>query len=466
MSTCTQKDRTGIILPIFDCMPCGAQYACLGLKDSISIVHGAQGCCTFVRLLFAQHFKENFNIATSSLHEDAAVFGGLQRVIDGVQNLAVRYPEIRIIPIITTCSTEVIGDDIESAITTVNRFLAEHMPERELKVVGIHTPSFQNSQVGGYDIAIESLVKQIAVKTEPSGKVNLLTGWVNPGDVKELKYIFNEFEVPVNVMVDTTEFGTAITPKAEDFVECYKFGSTTLEDIQDTANADATVACYKYEGGKAANYLKKAFEIPAYTDIIPIGIEGTDKFVKQLSKISGKKIPASLIEERGKALNSIVDLGHMWFAGKKVAIYGDPDMVIGLANYCIELGMQPVLVLFGDNFAPYKRDPRVKELMAKADENDFEMQVVTNADLWVLDKAIKDGLELDLILGHSKGRFVSFENHVPLVRVGFPTFDRAGLWKHPIMGYKGAELLAETMANAIFTDMEYKEDKEWKINVW
>lgn len=34
------------------------------------------------------------------------------------------------------------------------------------------------------------------------------------------------------------------------------------------------------------------------------------------------------------------------------------------------------------------------------------------------------------------------------------------------MGYAGAIWLAEEMANVLFTDMEYKKNKEWILNVW
>ncbi|MNN94253.1 Nitrogenase iron-iron protein beta chain [compost metagenome] len=53
-----------------------------------------------------------------------------------------------------------------------------------------------------------------------------------------------------------------------------------------------------------------------------------------------------------------------------------------------------------------------------------------------------------------------------MVRVGFPTYDRAGLYRHPVVGYAGAIWLAEEMANHLFTDMEYKKNKEWILNVW
>jgi nitrogenase molybdenum-iron protein beta chain len=78
------KDRKGIINPMYDCQPAGAQYLGIGVKDCIPLVHGGQGCCMFVRLLLAQHFKENFDIASTSLHEDAAVFGGKKRIEEAV----------------------------------------------------------------------------------------------------------------------------------------------------------------------------------------------------------------------------------------------------------------------------------------------------------------------------------------------------------------------------------------------
>ncbi len=454
------KPRTGSINPIFNCQPCGAQYAVIGIKDCIALVHGGQGCCTFVRLMFAQHYKENFDIASSSLHEDAAVFGGSRRVVDGVKNLVLRYPNLKLIPVITTCSTETIGDDIEACIVEIEAILEEEFPERDIKVIPIHTPSYKGSQAAGYDTAMEALVKCLAQPGEPSKKVNVFTGWVNPGDVTELKHIFLEMGIPANFLMDTEPFSSGIMPDKSSFAE----GGTTVEDIVNSANAFASVAPYAYEGGFAAKYLESEFKVPSLVGTTPIGIENTDKFLRQLSDLTGRRIPRTLVEERARALDSIVDLGHMFLADKRVAIYGDPDLVIGLADFCIELGMKPVLLLMGDDLKAYKKDSRIVALSEKA--QDFEMEIICNADLWELESRLRDGMKLDLIMGHSKGRFIAIDYQVPMVRVGFPVFDRAGLWKHPVMGYRGAEFLAESMANAFFNDMEYKKDREWLLNVW
>ncbi|MFT9099080.1 MAG: nitrogenase component 1 [Zymomonas mobilis subsp. pomaceae] len=220
----------------------------------------------------------------------------------------------------------------------------------------------------------------------------------------------------------------------------------------------------RYEGAKAATFLEKKFKVPALISQTPIGIRNTDSFVHNLKEMTGKPIPESLVYKRGVALDAIADVSHMFLAEKRVAIYGAPDMVIGLAEFCLDLEMKPVLLLLGDDNGNYEKDPRIKALQENVN---YDMEIVTNADFWELENRIKnEGLELDLILGHSKGRFISIDYNIPMVRVGFPTFDRAGLYNYPIVGYAGAKRLAEEMANALFTDMEYKKNKEWLLNVW
>lgn len=454
------KARAGVINPMFDCQPAGGQYAGIGIKDCIPLVHGGQGCCMFVRLLFAQHFKENFDIASTSLHEESAVFGGMKRIEEGVMVLARRYPQLRVIPIITTCSTEVIGDDIEGTITRCKKMLKEEFPGRVIHMVPVHTPSFKGSQVSGYDVAVQSIIKTIAKKGKPTGKLNLFPGWVNPGDVSLLKHYMSEMGIDAHVFMDIESFDSPMLPDKT----IHTHGATTVEDIQASANAIGSVALARYEGASAAKFLADEFEVPNKLVATPYGIANTDAFLRSVSEMTGKPIPESLVVERGRALDALADLTHMFLANKKVAIFGHPDLAIGLAEFCIEMEMEPVLLLLGDDNGRYKRDPRLTELKKKVP---FDMEVVCNADLWELERRIKDGsLKLDLIMGNSKGRYIAIENKIPMVRVGFPTFDRAGLYRKPTMGYRGAMELAETIANTIFAHMEDIQDREWILNTW
>ncbi len=457
----TTKERAGIINPMYDCQPAGAQYAGIGIRDSIPLVHGGQGCSMFVRLLFAQHFKENFDIASTSLHEDSAVFGGHQRIQDGVMTLARRYPKLRVIPVLTTCSTEIIGDDVEGNINVCNKMLKQEFPNRKVYVVPVHTPSFKNSQVGGYSECVLSVFKTIATrKVAPTGKINIFPGWVNPGDVVLLKRYLREMGVEATIFMDTEDFDSPMLPDKS----IHTHGRTTVEDIAASTGAIASVALARYEGASAAEFLQSDFDVPAHIAPTPYGIGNTDAMLRKISEITGKAIPDSLVAERGVALDALQDLAHMFFADKRVALFGHPDLVIGLAEFCLEVELKPVLLLLGDDNTKYKRDPRVLEMKKKVD---WDMEIVCNADLWELEKRAKDPEhKIDLILGHSKGRYVAIDNNIPMTRVGFPTFDRAGLYRHPTMGYQGAMLLGEAIANSMFAHMEYTKDREWILNTW
>ncbi|MCG8707379.1 Fe-only nitrogenase subunit beta [Brenneria sp. 4F2] len=455
------KERVGVINPIFTCQPAGVQYASIGIKDCIGIVHGGQGCVMFVRLLISQHLKESFEIASSSVHEDGAVFGALDRVEQAVDVLLMRYPHVKVIPIITTCSTEVIGDDVDGVVIKLNEeLLKTKFPGREVHLIPIHSPSFVGSMVSGYDLAVRDFVKYFAEKSQPNGKLNLITGWANPGDVTALKHLLAEMRIDATVLFEIENFDSPLMPSGN----TVSHGNTTIEDLTGTANALGTIALNRYEGGKAARYLEEKFGIPTIIGPSPIGIRNTDTFLQNLKQMTGKPIPPSLVRERGVAIDALTDLVHMFLADKRVAIYGNPDLVIGLAEFCLDLEMKPVLLLLGDDNAGYESDPRV---LALQENVDYGMEIVTNADLWELEHRItRQSLELDLILGHSKGRFTAIDNQIPMVRVGFPTYDRAGLYRHPVVGYAGAIWLAEQMANVLFTDMEYKKNKEWILNVW
>ena len=415
----------------------------------------------FVRLLISQHIKESFEIASSSVHEDGAVFGAVKRVEEAVDVLLMRYPHVKIIPIISTCSTEVIGDDIDGVVTKLNAgLLKEKYAGREVHLIPIHTPSFVGSMVSGYDLAVKDFVSHFAKKNEASGKLNLITGWANPGDVTALKHLLSEMQIDATVLFEIESFDSPLMPNGN----TVSHGDTTIEDLAGTADALGTIALNRYEGGKAAQFLEKEFGVPAIIGPTPIGIRNTDTFLHNLKAMTGKPIPQSLVRERGLAIDALTDLTHMFLADKKVAIYGNPDLVIGLAEFCLDLEMKPMLLLLGDDNPNYKKDPRIKALQEKID---YGMEIITNADLWELENRIKnEGLELDLILGHSKGRFTAIDNNIPLVRVGFPTYDRAGLYRHPVVGYAGAIWLAEQIANTLFADMEYKHNKEWILNVW
>ncbi|VTM88440.1 Nitrogenase iron-iron protein beta chain [Raoultella ornithinolytica] len=212
-----------------------------------------------------------------------------------VDVLLMRYPHVKVIPIITTCSTEVIGDDVDGVVRKLNDgLLKEKYAGREVHLIPIHTPSFVGSMISGYDVAVRDMVKYFARKSEPNGKLNLITGWVNPGDVTALKHLLTEMDIDATVLFEIEAFDSPLMPSGNHV----SHGNTTIADLVDTANATATLALNRYEGAKAARYLEETFEVPALIGPTPIGIRNTDTFLQNLKNLTGKPIPPSLVRER------------------------------------------------------------------------------------------------------------------------------------------------------------------------
>lgn len=104
-----------VVNPAKACQPLGAVFAAAGFERTMSFVHGSQGCVAYYRSHLSRHFKEPSSAVSSSMTEDAAVFGGLKNMVDGLANTYKLY-DPKMIAVSTTCMAEVIGDDLHGFI--------------------------------------------------------------------------------------------------------------------------------------------------------------------------------------------------------------------------------------------------------------------------------------------------------------------------------------------------------------
>ncbi len=444
--------RTVVIDPGRICMPFGAMWASVGIHKCIPFVQGAQGCTTYPRYTFSRIFREPVAIATASFHEDAAVFGGRKNLIQGLRNLIYRYrPEV--ISIITVCSSEIIGDDMEGFLIEAKEELEEEFgPEihDQVKFVIVHTPSFAGSHVSGYDRAAKAFVQTLAKKRSPNNKVNIIPGMITPGDIREIKHILELMNIDYIMLFDIS--GTLDCPlRVPQQMPYYPKGGTKVEEIIDMANSVATFALCPDEGGSAAAYLKKRYEVEPVIGPLPLGIHNTDKFVKKLSELTGKPVPEELKDERGILVDAMADTFH-YTMGRKVAIVGDPDISAAATRFCCELGMEPVAVMsgtFSKSFA--------KEVWNACQEYNYNPTIFNGGDMFEWEDYIKKN-RVDLILGNSKAVNISKEANVPLVRIGFPVYDRVGYQRRAYVGYRGGEFLLSLIVNTIL-DAKFPDDR-------
>ncbi len=93
------------------CKPLGACLAFRGMEGAVPFLHGSQGCATYMRRYIISHFREPMDIASSSLGEKQAVYGGGPNLKQGLGNVMNKYGA-GLIGVATTCLTETIGDDV------------------------------------------------------------------------------------------------------------------------------------------------------------------------------------------------------------------------------------------------------------------------------------------------------------------------------------------------------------------
>ncbi len=421
------------INPCKTCQPVGAMYCALGVHKCMPHSHGSQGCVSYHRTFLSRHFKEPAIASTSSFTEGASVFGGGSNLRTGVKNVFEIYkPDI--IAVHTTCLSETIGDDVGSYIMDME------VPDGKL-VVHTNTPSYVGSHINGFYNMMVGFINYLARSTgKKNGKTAIFPGFLNPGDIREMKRIAAVMNVPFIMFPDQS--GVMDAPMTGRY-EMYPSGGTTIEEIEALGDCSKVVACGQLTSAEPANVLQRKCKVPYDLIPLPIGIEGTDKFIMSLSALSQSEIPKELEEERGQLIDVMLD-AHLYYHGKKVAIFGDPDTVLGLMQLTLEMGMIPKYVITGTPGEAFERSAR--GILAKFDAPDCTVKA--NADLFELHQWIKNE-PVDLLLGTSYGKQIAKAENIPFVRAGFPVLDRYAHSYFPNTGYKGALRLLEQITNAL-----------------
>lgn len=425
---------TGKINPIKTCQPVGAMYAALGIHGCLPHSHGSQGCCSYHRMALSRHFHEPAMASTSSFTEGASVFGGAANLKTAIKNVFAIYdPEI--IAIHTTCLSETIGDDIPTIIKQ------SEIPEGRY-VIHANTPSYHGSHVTGFSNMCKGIVSYLAESdgSPKKERANILPGFVNPGDMREVKRIVTEMGVPSIMYPDTT--GVMDSPMRKTY-EMYPRGGAKIEEIRDSGNSKLTLSLGAGSSDEAAAILQAKCGVPGVPLRIPIGVRATDDLIMAVKEGFGVDVPESLEVERGQVIDTLIDT-HFQYEGKKVALYGDPDILVPLTEFLITMGMIPKYVVTGTPGTKFE-----KTVNGMLEEAGIEgSRVKAEGDLFDLHQWIKEE-PVDLLIGNTHGKYIARAEDIPLVRVGFPIFDRAVHPLMPIVGYRGCLRLIEMISNAL-----------------
>ena len=139
-------------------------------------------------------------------------------------------------------------------------------------------------------------------------------------------------------------------------------GGTPLPDAMDGVNALATVALQKYSTVKTTDYIQKEWGQKTLT-LSPSASGTPMRSLQELSKLTGKPIPAAIEAERGRVVDAMVD-SHPYVHGKRFALVGDPDILLGMMSLIMEMGGEPVHVICTNGDKHFEAE--AKELLASS----------------------------------------------------------------------------------------------------
>ncbi len=419
------------------CKPLGACLAFKGIEGMVPYLHGSQGCATYMRRYIISHYNEPIDIASSSLSEKHAIYGGAPNLKLGLRNVEKKYkPEL--IGIATTCLTETIGDDVPMYLDQY-----EEEENRDLPgFVEVSTPSYGGTHMEGFHAAIYQVTEKYAEAGPKSERINLLPGFVSSADYRHLHEILTDFDLDYTLLPDLSETmdGTILL----EYVKVPE-GGTPLSKIKEMGRSKTSIEFGRTLNKKISSgkQLESRFGISNYRLGMPIGIQENDIFFDLLSDLSGREVPKKYQAERGRLIDAYVD-GHKYIFDKKAIVYGEEDLVVGLTSFLAEIGIKPVLCASGGNSGKLAEsiEQVTGSILAEQPRVHEEMDFFEISE-------IAEAIEPDIIIGNSKGYPLARKLDIPLVRVGFPIHDRLGGQRILHLGYRGAQQLFDNIVNQV-----------------
>ena len=421
------------------CSPLGASLVFRGIEESVPLLHGSQGCSTYIRRYLISHFNEPVDVASSNFTEETAVFGGGANLKLAVDNIIKQYHP-NLIGIATTCLSETIGDDVPMIL---KNYVGNPCDEMSPAIVSVSTPSYSGTHMDGFHGAVRATVDSLAEKKNGTGQhINLFPGMLSPADYRHLKEIFSDFGVDCHMLPDYSQ-----TLDGCLWSEYRKIpqGGTPIQQITAMGDASASIEMGRIlaETQSAGKLLAERFEVPCHNLGLPIGIRETDLFFDAMQTITGKPMPEKHAAERGRLIDAYAD-GHKYVFEARAVIYGEEDLVVGLASFLSEIGVIPVICASGGKSGQLK----TKLAQVMDDFDDKEIQVMDGVDFVEIGDAAKK-VSPDFLMGNSKGYKIAREMNKPLLRIGFPIHDRMGGARIVHIGYRGAQQLFDMISNTI-----------------
>ncbi|WP_095590433.1 nitrogenase iron-molybdenum cofactor biosynthesis protein NifN [Actibacterium ureilyticum] len=433
MARITHPKRALSTNPLKSSAPLGAALAYLGMDGAVPLFHGSQGCTAFAMVHLVRHFKEAVPLQTTAMNEVSTILGGADQIEEAIENLR-KKSNPRFIGIASTALTETRGEDVVGELKDI---VARRSDFADTAIVYASTPDFSGGMEDGWAKAVEAIVAALLPdidpvfrKTEPR-QVNLLCGsYLTPVEIEEIVRLIRAFGLSPIVLPDIS---TSLDGHMSDNWSGTSLGGTTRADVARMTESAFTLAIGESMRGAAKLIEDRAF-VPYRVFQSVTGLKPVDALVRTLMGVSGQPdAPPSVKRDRSRLIDAALD-AHFHIGGLKVAMGADPDLLFALSNCLSGMGAQIVTAVSTTTANPVaERVPADTVLIG--DLGDLERH------------AGQSGAQM--LITHAHGRHAAQRLQLPLLRAGFPIFDRLGAQDICRVGYRGTRAFLYEVANIV-----------------
>lgn len=432
MSVVQTPKKAVAVNPLKQSQPLGAALAFLGLKGTMPLFHGSQGCTAFAKVMLVRHFREAIPLSTTAMTEVSTVLGGEENVETAILTL-VEKSKPEIIGLCTTGLTETRGDDMEGILKGIRK---RHPELDELGIIFVSTPDFKGALQDGFAAAVESIVREIPQPGDVKlNQVTILAGsLLAPGDVEEIKEIVTAFGLTPVVVPDLSASLDGHLHEGE--FSAVTTGGTNLAQLKSIGSSAFTLAVGESMRG-AAQILNQRFGTNYQVFERLTGLNAVDSFLYLLSGLGNCPVPEKYRRQRRQLQDAMLDT-HFFFGRKQVSLALEPDLLFSMSGLLQEMGADVQAAV------TTTKSPLLEQL---------PVETVRIGDLEDLEEL---AVGCDLLITNSNGARVAKKLGIPLYRQGIPIFDRLGNGHRCSVGYRGSIQLLFDMGNLFLEQEESK----------
>lgn len=255
---------------------------------------------------------DNLKAISTNLEEKDTIYGGIEKLKKGIREAKERFNP-KAIFVNTSCASGIIGDDIESVADELEEELG-------VAIIPIYCEGFKSKIWStGFDATAHGILRKLV--KPPKKKSNDIVNVFNFQGTHAFTDILNKI---------------GLKPK-------YLFPFSTVQDLEDMAEAVASTHICETLGTYVSAALEKEFGVPELKAPVPYGVEWTDEWLRDLGRITHREdLVEKVIEEEHERIKSKLEYLKSKLTGKRVYILAGDSFVHSIVSSCRSLGLDVI----------------------------------------------------------------------------------------------------------------------------